>query len=310
MAGSDRKVVFLVHTDLDGACSGAIAKRVLGENIRIYFSGPRTLAESLSKIRSCQMLGIVDIALNHNDADAVVEELRRIKESGCEVLWVDHHEWVDADVKKVSQLGIKLIIEKSPSAASLLYRHLAPNDEISRKIAEIADDGDSNTNSLELTLAYKVGAKTNADRKKLIEMLARGEFYNEEVEKWKRAVMEEEKTIDKLSREARTLRTASGLSVAFVDLRRYRVIGSLLAKKLQMAGHNIVFILYADTGGVLYGDGSVDLLPIALKYNGGGHRNACGVNYKLNLIDRFMLKIYRKYVPAGAKRILLDLAEL
>ncbi len=310
MAGTDGRIIFLVHTDLDGACAGAIARRVFGENVRIYFSGPRTLADSLAKIKGCQTLGIVDIALNHSDADVVVERLRRIRESGCEVLWVDHHEWADADIKKVSQLGIKLIVEKSPSAASLFYRHLAPNDLISKKIAEIADDGDTNTNSLELTLAYKVGARTNADRKKLIEMLARGEFYNEEVEKWKRTLEEEEKTINKLSSEARTLKTASGLSVAFVDLRRYRIIGSLLAKKLQMAGHNIVFILYSDTGGVLYGDGSVDLLPLALKYNGGGHRNACGVNYRLNLIDRLMLKIYRRYVPAGARRILLDLAKL
>jgi hypothetical protein len=66
MHKNSRKI-FIVHTDLDGVCSGAIAKRVFNDDLKIMFAGPRTIAETLKKIRSCSILGIADVALNHSD---------------------------------------------------------------------------------------------------------------------------------------------------------------------------------------------------------------------------------------------------
>ncbi|MFP3166512.1 MAG: DHH family phosphoesterase [Nitrososphaeria archaeon] len=297
--------IFIVHTDLDGVCSGAIAKRVFDNYLKIMFSGPRTIADTLKKIGSCSVLGIVDIALNHSDYIDVEREILRIKSSGCQIIWIDHHEWHEAD-KQISQ-HINLILENSPSAASILYRRFAKDDEISKKIAEIADDGDSNKNELELTLAYKIGTRSNKDRLELIDMFSRGIFYNEKVEAWKKQVEEENKIIDMVIKKAKIFNSESDKKVAFVDLRGKKLIGSLLAKKLQQLGVNIVFILYTERSGVLYGDGKVNLLKIASKYNGGGHQNACGVNFKLGLLDRILTKILKKHIPAGAKKLLKDL---
>jgi oligoribonuclease NrnB/cAMP/cGMP phosphodiesterase (DHH superfamily) len=304
MHKNSRKI-FIVHTDLDGVCSGAIAKRVFNDDLKIMFAGPRTIAETLKKIRSCSILGIADVALNHSDYANVEKEILRIKSSGCEIIWIDHHEWHEAD-KQISK-HINLILENSPSAASILYRRLAKDDEISKKIAEIADDGDTNKNELELTLAYKIGTRSNKDRLELIDMFSQGIFYNEKVEAWKKQLEEENKIIDILVKKARIFNTESDKKVAFVDLRGKKLIGSLLAKKLHQQGVNIVFILYTESSGVLYGDGKVNLLNIATKYNGGGHQNACGVNFKLGLLDRILTKILKKHVPTGAKKLIKDL---
>ncbi|MGC9145906.1 MAG: DHH family phosphoesterase [Nitrososphaeria archaeon] len=307
MHKNSRKI-FIVHTDLDGVCSGAIAKRVFDNHLKIMFSGPRTIAETLKKIGSCSMLGIVDIALNHSDYTDVEKEILRIKSSGCKIIWIDHHEWHEAD-KQISQ-HIDLILENSPSAASILYRRFAKDDEVSKKIAEIADDGDTNKNELELTLAYKIGTRGNKDRSELIDMFSRGIFYNEKVETWKKQVEEENRIIDEIVKKAKIFNSESGNKVAFVDLRGKKLIGSLLAKKLQQQGVNIVFILYTEHSGVLYGDEKVNLLEIASKYNGGGHQNACGVNFKPSLLDRILARILKKRIPAGAKKLLRDLKRI
>ncbi len=307
MQGNARKI-FIVHTDLDGVCSGAIAKRAFGNDIKIMFAGPRTLYDSLKKIGSCSMLGIADVALNHSDYEKVEREILRLKDSGCEIIWVDHHEWAEDD-KKISQ-HVKLILEKSPSAASILYRVFAKNDKIAEKIAEIADDGDSNRNELELTLAYKIGTRSNRERHELINMFSSGIFYNTRVEEWKKQVEEEKKIIDDFVKKANVFNSASGLKIAVVDLRGLRLIGSLLAKKLQQEGVDVIFVLYTDRTGVLYGDGKVNLLNLALKYNGGGHPNACGVNFKLNFFDKILTKFNTKYIPNQAKKLLNDLKEI
>ncbi len=307
MQGNSRKI-FVVHTDLDGVCSGAIAKRAFGNDLKIMFAGPRTLYNTLRKIKGCDMLGIVDVALNHSDYEMIEKEIQRLKGSGCEVIWIDHHEWVEGD-KKISQY-VKLILEKSPSAASILYRTFLQNDEIAKKIAEIADDGDSNRNELELTLAYKIGTRNNRERLELINMFSKGVFYNEKVETWKRQVEEENKIIDDLVNNANIFNSTSGLKIAIIDLRGKRLIGSLLAKKLQQKGVDITFILYTHTSGVLYGDGKVNLLNLALKYNGGGHPSACGVNFKLSFFDRVLTIVNKKHIPAEAKKLLKDLKRL
>ncbi|MDP8023656.1 MAG: DHH family phosphoesterase [Nitrososphaeria archaeon] len=300
--------IFIVHTDLDGVCSGAIAKRAFGNDIKIKFAGPRTLYDTLKRIGSCSLLGIVDVALNHSDYEKVVKEILRLKASGCELIWVDHHEWAEED-KKISQ-HVRLILEKSPSAASILYRTFAKDDEIAKKIAEIADDGDSNRNELELTLAYKIGTRSNRERLELINMFSRGAFYNEKIEEYKKRVEEENKLIEELAESANVFNSATGLKVAVIDLRGKKLIGSLLAKKLQQKGVDVVFIIYSDSSGVLYGDGKVNLLEIAKKYNGGGHPSACGVNFKLGFFDKLLTRISKKHVPTQAKKLLNDLKTL
>ncbi len=307
MQEKSRKI-FIVHTDLDGVCSGAIAKRAFGNDIKIMFAGPRTLYETLKKIGSCSLLGIVDVALNHSDYEKVKQEILRLRALGCEIIWVDHHEWTEDD-KKISE-HVKLILEKSPSAASLLYRTFAKDDEIAKKIAEIADDGDSNRNELELTLAYKIGTRSNKERLELINMFSRGIFYNERIEEYRKQVEEENKVIEELTKNAKVFNSASGLKVAVIDLRGRKLIGSLLAKKLQQNGVDITFILYSDSSGVLYGDGKVNLLELATKYNGGGHPNACGVNFKLGFFDKILSRLNKKHLPSQVKKLLDDLKRI
>ncbi len=116
--------------------------------------------------------------------------------------------------------------------------------------------------------------------------------------------------IDELIKNVKIFSSASGLSIAIVDVRGMKLIGSLLAKKLQQKGVDVVFILYTDNSGVLYGDGKVNLLEIATKYNGGGHPNACGVNFKNGLLDKILSGVNKKHVPVQAKKLINELKEI
>ncbi len=299
--------IIIAHTDVDGVCSAAIAARFLNFNYRLFFSGPRGFDQTLRRIsgHNCDTMVVVDIALNDGILEEIMKEIRRIKGEGCSrIIWIDHHSWSGRGAEEVSR-EVELRLESSPSAASLAQRVLMPQDEVSRRIAELGDDADTNTNALKDTLAFKVAIMDPGARKALVYELSRGNFEPPGIDEWRARAREELRVVDELARGARIITTRGGRRFGFVDMRGVKAIGSLVAKNIIGQGASFVFILYTDTSGVLYGDGSVDMLRIAREFGGGGHMSASGVSFRQGLLDRIALRVLgRRYLPSGARELI------
>ncbi|MGA2572746.1 MAG: DHHA1 domain-containing protein [Candidatus Methanomethylicaceae archaeon] len=78
----------LAHGDTDGICSGAIALAAI-KGAKLFFTHPTGLAEDLKQVDGD--LTVCDIALPAQGLKEAIEELRRIRDLGASVLYIDHH---------------------------------------------------------------------------------------------------------------------------------------------------------------------------------------------------------------------------
>ncbi|MCL4344002.1 MAG: DHH family phosphoesterase [Nitrososphaerota archaeon] len=297
--------VLITHTDLDGVCSGAIAKRYIGGNVKVIFSDPRYIADTLSQLDSgAEKVIITDISLNHDRVDQTVKALKKIK---SEILWVDHHEWRQEDIEAVSKL-CKLHVESSPSAASLFYRLYMRNDSISQEIAGIGDDADTNTNAMKNTLAYKLGISQKGGKFYLLREFSHGNFEPERLEEWRVMVQEQIKVAENFISEIDPLTTVTGKRFAVIDMRGKTASGTYTAKlAAQKLDLDFIMVIYNCRSVSFYrGIRDVDLLPLAINHYGGGHKFACGANPHLTLMERLMCRVRKTYMTKEIRQIIND----
>jgi oligoribonuclease NrnB/cAMP/cGMP phosphodiesterase (DHH superfamily) len=290
-------------------CSGAIAKRYIGGNVKVIFSDPRYIAHTLNSVDDDpENIIITDISLNHDKAEQAEIALKKIK---SKVLWVDHHEWNREDIETISKL-CTLHVESSPSAASLFYRLYMVDDPVSKEIAKIGDDADTNTNALENTLSYKLGISQKGGKFYLLRAFSHGEFEPERLDGWKEELQKQIKEAEKIVENLAVLTTTSGKRFTIIDMRGKQASGTYTAK-LASEKLNLDFcaVIYNCRSVSFYrGIRDVNLLPVALKHNGGGHRFACGANPKVSLIERIMCWARKNYITGEINQIIEDTKKL
>ncbi len=297
--------ILITHTDLDGVCSGAIAKRYVGGNVKVIFSDPRYIADTLSQLDgSAESIIITDISLNRDRAELALNAIKKIK---SKILWVDHHEWKQEDIDAVSKV-CTLHVEKSPSAASLFYRLYMQNDSISAEIAKIGDDADTNTNSMKNTLAYKLGISQKGGKFYLLREFSHGNFEPERLEEWRIKLQEQIKVAENIVSGLNVLSTATGKRFAVIDMRGKEASGTYTAKlAAQNLDLDFIIVIYNCRSVSFYrGIRDVDLLPLALNHYGGGHKFACGANPHLTMLERFMCWIRGNYMTREIRQIIED----
>lgn len=297
--------LLITHTDLDGVCSGAIAKRYIGGYVKVIFSDPKYIADTLSQLdSSVENIIITDISLNHDMAGLALNALKKIK---SKILWVDHHEWRQDDIDAVSKF-CTLHVESSPSAASLFYRLFMPNDGVSAEIAKIGDDADTNTNSMKNTLAYKLGISQKGGKFYLLKEFSHGNFEPERLGEWRIKLQEQIKVAENIVSGLSALTTATGKRFAVIDMRGKEASGTYTAKlAAQNLDLDFIVVIYNCRSVSFYrGIRDVDLLPLALNHYGGGHKFACGANPHLTLLERLMCWGMKNYMTGEIKQIIED----
>ncbi|MEM0123717.1 MAG: DHH family phosphoesterase [Conexivisphaerales archaeon] len=297
--------ILITHTDLDGICSGAIAKRYVKGNVKVIFSDPRNIADTLSQLdSSAEKIIITDISLNHDKVELVLNAIMKIK---SEILWVDHHEWRQEDIEAISK-RCTLHVESSPSAASLFYRMYMHDDSISEEIAKIGDDADTNTNAMENTLTYKLGISQKGGKYYLLREFSHGNFEPESLKEWKVKLQEQIKVAENVVSELSVISTITGKRFAIIDMRGKPASGTYTAKlAAQNLNLDFIMVIYNCKSVSFYrGLRDVDLLPLAINHYGGGHKFACGANPHQTLLERMICWLSRSYKTKEIKQIIED----
>ncbi len=304
--GRKRKLI-IAHGDVDGVLSAVIAARSLGlEDAEIYFSGPRSIDRALSKVPDGGgRMVIVDIAMNPDKADAVEGELRRLKESGWDVLWIDHHAWPDGIAERLSKYA-DLRLRPAPSAARVVLEELGGGD-YEEELARIADDADTATYSDERARMYNALTRDREKRAHLARALIEGRLEDEKVVKWaKERLRDQEKKIAKGLKRVKILETAGGRRFALVDLRPGGGPGSLISRKLSDEV-DFSLVIYTCSKFSLYAgrDRGVDLRPVCERHGGGGHPYACGGKIGMNPLKRILCTLLgHRYLPREIREII------
>jgi len=288
--------------DLDGIASAAIIHRYcLLNNIPVQhmLASPHNVHEKLRNLnKKCKgrnaYLYITDIGLDEDIASDVVGYLKELKSRSWRIYWFDHHVW-DYDVEaKVSSIVDRLVIDRSKCAAEICYEQVLPEDEIAKRLAELARDMDFWIKREELSVKLSKVLSTGYDRYKLISILARGIFWNNELEKtYRKAVEREEKLLKKALSKVQIVKV-DNLKVAIV---KSNIPAGLIADILAKEGVDIIAVVSCrGTVSLRRGNKSINLLPIAKKLHGGGHPYAAGGNLGYNIFDKFLARLgfYRK----------------
>ncbi len=305
--------MIIAHGDVDGVISAVIAARSLlreinGDGIGYYFSGPRSIDGLLSRIPGGgEKLIIVDIAINPDKLDKIKEQVKRLSESGWEIVWIDHHEWPLGAIDELSSYA-DVRIRRAPSAARVVLEELGGGD-YGRELAAIADDADTARYSDRRAKMYNSLTRDKKKRDYLLKALLRGELEDDRVVKWaNRKIRKQENIVRKEVERSIIEKTNKGKSFAIIDLRPGGGPGSLISRKLAEE-KNVGFslVIYSCNKFSLYAgrDKSANLKPVCENHGGGGHPYACGARIDLPYYKRLICRLLgRRYLPKEIKDLI------
>jgi oligoribonuclease NrnB/cAMP/cGMP phosphodiesterase (DHH superfamily) len=285
--------ITIAHGDVDGMASAAIVKRARGDSY-VVFSGPRSVSKMLGMIRRKHKIFIVDVAINPSALSEITRKLKRLKEKGSEITWIDHHPWTKEAIETIGRYA-EIHVKEEKSAARLVMEILNPEDEVSRKIAEIADDADTAEYSMEISRLYRAGSRGSKLRKRIVDLMAEGKFMDEELEeKLKNSMEKEGKSRTEVNYQFLT--TFSGKKFVLIDLRPSGGPGSVIAKELCLKeDFDFALVIFSCEKFSLYRcKGSENLSKVCEEYEGGGHPYACGGRIKMPFYRKILCKILGK----------------
>lgn len=289
--------IIVAHGDVDGMASAAMVKRAKGDSY-IVFSGPRSVSKMLGMIRRKHKMFIVDVAINSSALNEIERNLKRLREKGSEIIWIDHHPWTKETIETVRKYA-EVHVRGEKSAARLVMEVFNLKDETSRRIAEIADDADTAEYSMEISRLYRAGSRGSKLRKRIVDLMAEGKFMDEELEeKLRKNMKKEEKRHANV--EYQFITTSNGRKIAVIDLRPSGGPGSVIAKELcSKEEFDFSLVIFSCERFSLYRcRGLEDLSKVCEEYEGGGHPYACGGRIKMPFYRRILCRVLgKRYKP-------------
>jgi uncharacterized protein len=138
-------------SDMDGVYSAAIGL-IRYQNVQLSFhnygiSNFREMFNGImGKIGNVTGSGIViisDLGVNIGIEELCVEMITRIKRTGWNIIWVDHHPWPEKAIKLMNKVST-LVHDESGRfcAAELMYRYLTPRNRIAKQLSLMAHSSD------------------------------------------------------------------------------------------------------------------------------------------------------------------------
>jgi oligoribonuclease NrnB/cAMP/cGMP phosphodiesterase (DHH superfamily) len=305
------KNVVLTHTDVDGVTCGAVAKRFLGD-ADVIFAWPRSVASRLRNVRgSGGRLLITDLSLNDNLVNQAAREVARLKASGWEVIWIDHHSWSQEAREAIALNCHQFVVEEAPSASRLVFGTLMPEDAVSEKLAMLGDDADTATNALPLTLAYKKALRY-VGRHHLLDAFSRGIFSDNEIDEVSNSLRDDDLRISRYVNSLVPQKTRNGRLFVVLDVLGQTFSGTH-AGKVAAEKYGLDFTVMLDSRGMISlfagVNREINLLPVALKHGGGGHTYACGCTPKISWYSKLRRRMSENYMPPEVKAVLQDIVE-
>ena len=283
------KVVSISHQiDPDGLGSQAIIFRYFRElNIEPigfladYYNFIEVFEKALAE--NPDVLIISDIGLNSRIIKQIIEPLKNLK---ARKIWIDHHK-AEGELRwKVEDAVDEFIHDTKVSAAILVQKRFMPNDEISKKIAQIGHNGDFDiedrlSNIFYTLIDYYRGSMKDLERVR--DMFIAGDFEDSKI-------IEEYLGAYKMF-EAERDRIRNNLDVVTIEDRTMVVASSALLPRGKVTKFLSEFrkediFMAIDTTNFRIGlrSDNTDVAAVAAVFGGGGHKHRSGFTYK-NALD-------------------------
>ncbi|NHJ49209.1 MAG: hypothetical protein FK733_15580 [Asgard group archaeon] len=230
------------------------------------------------------VLVISDIGLNKNVIHEIADSLKQLK---ARRIWIDHHKATD-ELKKILEESLdEFIHDTKVCAAELVQMRFMPNDEISKKIAQIAHNGDFDIQDRFADIFYTLidyHRYSSDDLMRIRDMFIEGDFQSTDLmEEYLAAYRVFEAERDRIKNELEIITLANKtVAVGYSHLLPRGKITKFLSEISEAD-----ILLAIDTTNFRIGlrSDNTDVAAIANKFSGGGHKHRSGFTYKNALND-------------------------
>lgn len=268
-------IICIAHRkDLDGIACHAIVHRYAErrcreiEHVFVNYDDFEAAIAELSA-SDCEIV-IADMGYNAGFAKLKHRLLQLAKSN--RISWLDHHDWSDA--KDFLKLPIRFVLSSELCAAELVQREYASEDEVSRKIAALAREHDFRKSSELAAKLYEI-ISSGFEKPKLVQTLAQGIFWDEELEKAYEDYQIRKKNALKLLEERSKLYRI-GDWTCLLSFSDDSLSSSLACDALLKKGSDFVACVWQDGKLSFRRNSSVPLVKIAKLFSGGGRDEASG----------------------------------
>ena len=284
------KVVSISHQiDPDGIGSQAIIFRYFRElkieplgYLADYYNFIEIFEKALAE--NPDVLIISDIGLNSRIIKQILVPLRNLK---ARKIWIDHHKAEGELKEKVMAAVDEFIHDTKVSASVLVQKRFMPNDEISKRIAQIGHNSDYDIEDRLANIFYTLidyYRSSMKDLERIRDMFITGDFENSKI-------MEEYLQAYKMF-EAERDRIKNSLNVIQINGKSLVIASSALLPRGKVTKYLSEFreediFLAIDTTNFRIGlrSENTDVAAVAAVFGGGGHKHRSGFTYK-NALDR------------------------
>lgn len=232
---------------------------------------------------------ITDIGFNLDFAD-IFPLFRKSMQKGCNIYWFDHH-LIDKEIAKELIDLIELYYnDLQKCSAEIVKDFYLPNDNIARKIAKFAHDTDFGTNEyskatqFQSIISYNRGKDGDENKKKIANLLSKGDFNNEWFSKQLEKLKNWEKTELRGVKKNREIIRMENFGEILIS--HANISAGTIAKFLKKEYPNKQVYLGIDQRYnelVVYSD-NLNCRHLAIGFGGGGHKNRAGFKYE-NLLN-------------------------
>ncbi|MBN1330433.1 MAG: hypothetical protein JXA54_13245 [Candidatus Heimdallarchaeota archaeon] len=279
------KVVSISHSvDPDGIGSQAIIFRYFRELgiepvgfLADYHNFSEVLSTALKEEPS--VLIISDIGLNAAVVQAVIEQTKNLQ---IRKIWIDHHK-APPDLKdQIREVTEEFIHDTTVCAAELTQKRFMPEDETSKKIAQIGHNGDFDIHDRLANIFYTLIDYYRFSEKDLIrirEMLIKGDFTSREIsEEYLVAYKVFEAERDRIRKELRTINIDNKtIAIAYSSILPRGKITKFLS---EISNDDILLAIDTTNFRIGLRSEKYDVATVASKFGGGGHKHRSGFTFK------------------------------
>ena len=271
--------VVITHTDLDGIASAALICRVVNEPENIYFAQPHQLGAVLSKVPNGAYVYITDLGINAGTYSKVVENVRRIINSGGRVRWFDHHVWDEEWINGLSDLGAEIYVDTSTCAAGVVMKYFPVSGEGVNELvtATCAIDlwlfNDWRGNFLARYIGYKGGWEWRVKAVQLLKNF-KGELTPEIIDKVSEVFDNELRIYSDVVKEAST-KFVEGIKLAYYFKNNNEHVTSFIGN-LMLSRFAADVALICKYKSISLRSKNFNVREVAKALGGGGHPQASG----------------------------------
>jgi len=285
------KVVSISHQiDPDGLGSQAIIFRYFRElkiepigYLADYYNFIETFEKAIAE--KPDVLIISDIGLNSRIIKHIIEPLKNLK---ARKIWIDHHKTTPELHEKVVAAVDEFVHDTKVSAAVLVQKRFMPNDEISKKIAQIGHNGDYDIEDRLANIFYTLIDYYRSSMKDLFrvrDMFIAGDFEDSKImEEYLEAYKMFEAERDRIKNSLEIIQMDNGKSIVVASsalLPRGKVTKFLS----EIREEDIILAIDTTNFRIGLRSDNTDVAAVAAVFGGGGHKHRSGFTYKNALTE-------------------------